>query len=224
MIDRHPANAPIWWLCGRTLLAADPADEVWRCHSEFQTDPTISKLSDALPPEARVAVIGWPDRLGEAFIRRGDVGVRVIDVCGDGSGFARTLERAEVIVDDIAAEMMAPAVAASDLLVLEAMAVGPTVAACATGSWAAAAVAASSGVDVWVVACRGRVMPPRMWSALTARLGVDGVGVERVDAWDLGFDLVPLDLVSQVAGERGLEAVERAVGNPDVPDVAELSR
>jgi hypothetical protein len=201
------------------LQAADPADEVWRCHSDFQSDPTIAALASALPDDATVAVIGWPERIGQALVRRGDVSVRVVDATGDGAGFARTLERADVAAEDVAIEAMAPAVASADLLVLEASALGGSFAACALGSWAAAAVAASSDTDVWVVAGRGRVMPPRLWAALAARLEVD-----RSSVWDLGLDLVPLALAASVAGERGLEVASTAAANADVPDVAELRR
>ena len=118
LIDRHPANGPIWWLCARTLVAADPGDEAWRCHGELYADPTIDELAHALPADATVAVIGWPDRLGGALARRGDVQVRVIDVDGDGPGFVRSLERLDVQADDVAVSGLAPAVATADLVCL----------------------------------------------------------------------------------------------------------
>ncbi|MCA9233988.1 MAG: hypothetical protein KDA44_00855, partial [Planctomycetales bacterium] len=83
LIDRHPANGPVWWVCARTLLAADPADEAWRCHAELDADPTLDELAHALPDGGRVAVVGWPERLGAPLSRRGDLEVRVVDVDGD---------------------------------------------------------------------------------------------------------------------------------------------
>lgn len=219
LIDRHPANGPIWWLCARTLVAADPGDEAWRCHSEFHADPTVDELAHALPDGSSVAVVGWPDRLGSALARRGDVQVRVIDVDGDGPGFVRALERLDVEAVDVPVGGLAPAVAASDLVVLEASAIGPRDALVAPGSWAAASVARTSEVPVWLVGGRGRVVPKGLWGALQGRLG----GAARAP-WERGIDPLPLELVDQVAGPQGLLLVADALATVDTPDAAELRR
>ncbi len=219
LIDRHPANGPIWWLCARTLVAADPGDEAWRCHSEFHADPTVDELVHALPDGASVAVVGWPDRLGSALARRGDVQVRVIDVDGDGPGFVRALERLDVQAVDVAVGGLAPAVSASDLVVLEASAIGPRDALVAPGGWAAASVARTSQVPVWLAGGRGRIVPRGLWGALQARLG----GAARAP-WERGIDPLPLELVDQVAGPPGLQLVADALATVDTPDAAELRR
>lgn len=219
LIDRHPANGPIWWLCARTLVAADPGDEAWRCHSDFHADPTVDELAHALPDGAAVAVVGWPDRLAGAFARRGDVQVRVIDVDGDGPGFVRALERLDVEAVDVAVSGLAPAVAASDLVVIDASAIGPRDALVAPGGWAVAAVARTSERPVWLVGGRGRVVPAGLWPALQARLG----GAARAP-WERGLDPLPLELVDQVAGPAGLQVVADALATVDTPDAAELRR
>ena len=219
LIDRHPANGAIWWLCARTLLASDPADEAWRCHSEFHADPTLAELAHELPANANVAVIGWPDRVADAFVPRGDVQVRVIDVDGNGPGFVRLLERADVPAVDVAVTGLAPAVAEADLVVLEASAVGPEVALVEPGGWPAAAVASAAGVPVWLVAGRGRVVPAGLWPALTARLGGAATA-----PWDRGLDLLPLALVDRVAVPSGLLDVPGALATVETPDAAELRR
>lgn len=219
LIDRHPANGPIWWLCARTLLAADPGDEAWRCHSDFHADPTVEELAHALPVDATVVVVGWPERLAAAFARRGDVEVRVIDVDGDGPGFVRALERLDVGAVDVAVSGLAPAAAAGDLVVLDASAIGPRDALVAPGSWAAAAVARTSEVPVWLVGGRGRSLPAALWPALQARLG----GAARAP-WERGIDPLPLELVDQVAGPSGLVTVAEALATVDTPDAAELRR
>ena len=219
LIDRHPANGAIWWLCARTLLAADPADEAWRCHSDFHADPTIDELSHLLPSSASVAVVGWPDRLASAFGPRGDVAVRVVDVDGNGPGFARMLERLDVEAVDVSVAGLAPAVGGADLLLLEASAVGPTHALVEPGGWAAAAVARAAEVPVWLVGGRGRPVPASLWPALERRLG----GAARAP-WELGIDVLPLDLVDQVAGPSGLQTVAGALATVETPDAAELRR
>lgn len=219
LIDRHPANAAVWWVCARTLLAPDPADEAWRCHAELHADPTLDEVAHGLPDGAVVAVVGWPDRLGAPLSRRGDVEVRVIDVDGDGPGFVRMLERLDVDAIDIPVGGMGAAVAGAEVLVLDARAIGPEVALVGSGSWAAAAVAHAAGVPVWLVAGRGRTMPAGLWSAVEARLGG-----AATPPWALGVDRLPLELVDQVAGPEGLAPLARALATVDVPDAPELRR
>lgn len=219
LIDRHAANGPVWWLCARTLLAADPADEAWRCLDELCADPTVDELSHALPEGSRVVVIGWSDRLGPAFARRGDVEVRVVDLQGDGPGFVRVLERSGVSAVDVAVTGLAPAVGASGLVVLDATAIGPASALTAPGGWAAAAVAHASGVPVWVVGGVGRLVPACLWPALLDRLA------GRATApWDCEGDELPLGLASHLAGPAGPEPVAVGARRIDTPDVAELRR
>lgn len=219
LIDRHPANGAIWWLCARTLVAADPGDEAWRCHSDFHADATIDELTHALPADASVGVVGWPDRLGTVLARRGDIQVRVIDIDGDGPGFTRALERLDVEVVDVPVGGLASAVADADLVVLEASAIGPGAALVEPGGWAAASVARTSEVPVWLVGGRGRVVPAGLWPALQARLG----GAAR-PPWERGIDLLPLGLIDQVAGPTGLQTVADALATVDTPDAAELRR
>ncbi|MEZ5183570.1 MAG: hypothetical protein R2702_17100 [Acidimicrobiales bacterium] len=219
LIDRHPANGPVWWVCARTLLAADPADEAWRCHAELDADPTLDELAHALPDGGRVAVVGWPERLGAPLSRRGDLEVRVVDVDGDGPGFVRMLERLDVGAVDVPVGGMGEAVATSDLVLLDARAIGPEVALVGAGGWAAAAVARTSGVPTWLVAGRGRTLPLGMWGALEGRLAG-----AATPPWERGVDLVPLELVDQIAGPVGLAPLGRAMASVDVPDAPELRR
>jgi hypothetical protein len=143
-----------------------------------------------------------------------------VDALGEGTGLVRRLLASDVDAVDVPVAGLGAAVAASDLLLLEAAAVGPagTAAVCVSGSMAAAATAAIHDVPVWLVAGVGRLLPARMWDALTARL--DQLG----DPWDLDDELVPLDLVTQVAGSEGVEDVPAALKRVDCPIAPELFR
>lgn len=219
LVDRHPANGPVWWLCARTLTAVDPADEAWRCLDDALGDPTPAELAHALPDGARVGVVGWPDRLLDSFGRRGDLEVRVVDVEGDGPGFVRELDGREVNAVDVAVTGLAAAAAVSDLVVLDATAVGPETAIVAAGGWAMAAVAQTAGVPVWLVAGAGRIMPPTLWSSVTGRLRGGATA-----PWGSGHDLLPLDLVDAMIGPTGPEPVAAGLRRGTVPDAPELRR
>ncbi len=219
LIDRHAANGPIWWLCARTLSAADPGDEAWRCLDDLVVDPTLTELSHAFPEGARVTVIGWPDRLGAALARRGDLEIRVVDVQGDGPGFVRWLERADVSAVDVAVTGLAGAVSTSELLILDTSAAGPEVALTGPGGWPAAAVARAAEVPVWVVGGAGRLLPGHLWPSLTRRLGGAATA-----PWGYDHDLLPLELVDAIVGPKGPESVADGLRRTDTPDAAELRR
>ncbi len=148
-MERHPTSGPVWWVCARTLSAPDPEDEVWRCLERLDRDPTMDDLSFALADSAIVVVVGWSERLGPALARRGELSVRVLDVEGDGAGFARLLDRAGMNAVDVDVAALSGAITSADLVLLDAAVVGPDALLAAPGSHAAAALAHTAGVPVW---------------------------------------------------------------------------
>lgn len=219
LVDRHAEVGPLWWLCARTLLAPDPADEAWRCQAAHHADPSVDELAHALPDGGRVVVVGWPERLGAALVPRGDLEVRVVDVDGDGPGFVRALERADVGAIDVPTSGLAPAVASADLVLLETALIGPDALVAVPGAWEAAAVAKAAGVPVWVLGGVGATMGPGLWSAALRRIEAG-----RTVAWERDRTLLPLQLVDRIAGPKGLRTVPDAVATVDVPDAVELRR
>jgi transglutaminase-like putative cysteine protease len=110
------------------------------------------------------------------------------------------------------------AAAAAELVLLEATAIGPAGAVCVAGSHAAAAVARSAGVPVWLVGGVGRLLPARMWDALVRRLDEAG------DPWEADDEVVPLALVDLVCGPGGPEPVADALRRTACPVAPELFR
>ncbi|MGH9066351.1 MAG: hypothetical protein ACRD0J_02345, partial [Acidimicrobiales bacterium] len=233
LVDRHPQVGPMWWLASRILFAPDPVAEAWRVAEELDSDPTAATLAAHLPDGASVVVLGWPEDVGSALRRRGDLAVLVVDTLGDGAGLARRLRSGGSDVVEVPESGLGSAVAAADLVLVEALALGGRPpgspdgggeagdygAVAVSGSWAAAAVAASAGVPIWLVAGAGRVLPVRLWEALNRRLDD-----EPDETWERPFEVVPLGLFDRVAGPAGLESPESALGRADCPVVPELLR
>jgi hypothetical protein len=215
VVGRHPSCAPLWWLCARALTANDPMRETWAAADDLDEDATPTELAYALPDGATVCVLGWPPRVGEALPRRGDLTVLVVDVLGEGSGLVRRLAASDVEAVDVPVSGLGAAAADSDIVVLEASAVGPDGAIAVAGSRAAAAVARHAGVPVWLVAGVGRLVPGRVWRWMVERTCVD-------DAWDADEDVVPLDLVDCLVGPDGPEPVADGVKRTDCPIAPEL--
>jgi hypothetical protein len=218
IVDRHLTSGPLWWLCARVLTSSDPLAEAWRAADEIAEDLTAVELGHALPADATVCVLGWPERVGEALVRRGDLDVLVVDTLGEGAGLARRLRRADMVAVEVPPAGLGAAVVASQLVVLEASAVGPTGAVAVAGSRAAAAVGRHAVVPVWLVAGVGRLLPTRMWEALVGRL--DDAG----EPWDVDDEVLPIDLVDVLCGPGGPEAVAVGLRRVDCPVTPELFR
>ena len=219
LVDRQPTCGPVWWVAARVLAAADPAREAWQAGHDLATDPTASVLADALPDEAKVVVLGWPEQIADALLRRGDVEARVVDCFAEGGDLARWLRRSGSDAEIVPEAGTGAAVAASDLVLLEAVALGPTGFVATGGSAAAAAAGRLLGVPVWVVAAEGRVLPESLWTALTARL------CARAQPWSQDEEIVPLAWADAVAGPTGgILDPDAAAARPTCPPAPELER
>jgi hypothetical protein len=215
MVSRQPGNAALVWLCARALTAGDPPGELRRAVTELESDRTPKELEHAIPADATVAVLGWTEVIGEVLARRGDVEVLVVDVREEGSGLVRRLAGADMEVVDVPASGLGAAVGAADLVLVEADAVAPGELLAPAGSHAAAAVAHTSGVPVWVVAGVGRLLPVRMWEPVRAK-------VVSAEPWDDEAEVVPLRLVDAIVGPAGPEPVDVALRRTDCPIAPEL--
>jgi len=218
IVERHGTSGPLWWLCANLVTSANPFREAWGLSDHIEGDPTPAQLLELLPDGATVCVVGWPDLAGEALIRRGDITALVIDADDSGSSFVRRLQRADVDAEEVSAAGTAAAVAASDLVIVEAVAAGPDGALCSLGSHAAAAVGYCSETPVWLVAGRGRRLPLQMWAAMQQRLD------DSDDGWNLDVEVVPLAMISTVIGEFGAADADAAAMAAECPMAFELLR
>ena len=215
LVSRQPGSAPLVWLCARVLCAGDARAEIRRVLVELDEDSTTAELGHALPDGATVTVLGWPELISDALRRRGDIEVLVIDTLGEGSGLVRRLLEADMDAVDVPVAGAAAAVAASELVLLEAGAVAPTEFMAVSGSRSAAAVARHAGIPIWLVAGVGRFLPERMWTPMRA-------AVLSEDPWDCDDEVVPLDLVDAIVGPAGVQSVAEGLRRTDCPVAPEL--
>jgi hypothetical protein len=222
IVERHPTSGPLWWLCSRLLTAPDPFELAWQLADEIEADPTPTRLVRELPDEVLACVVGWPDLVAEALVRRGDLSVLAVDTDGQGSGLARQLRRSDVDVCEVEAGGAGAAAASADVVLIEALACTSTEALCARGSRAVASTAYCSEVPVWLVAGRGRRLPEPTWGSVLERLA------DRGPAWDHDVEPVPLGLVSHVCGPDGVdEATPGSLAEllaPECPYAPELTK
>jgi len=216
VVARQPRSGPMWWLAARVLTAPEPMRAAWDAVEELESDPTARELAHAIDDGACVVVLGWPDLVGQALARRGDLDALVVDVHGEGSGLVRRLVLDDGDATVVLVEGTGAAVAEADLVLLEAPVIGPHEFLAVSGSRAAAATARHAGVPVWLVGGVGRLVPQRMWDGVAARLGLDE------EPWDAEDEVVPLDLVDRIVGPGGPELVADALRRTDCPVAPEL--
>lgn len=215
MVQRQPGSAPLVWLCARVLCAGDPYGEIRKVLEEFEGDSTARELAHVLPDSATVVVLGWPELIGSALPRRGDLKVLVVDVLQEGGGLVLQLIDADVDAIDVPLAGLGAAVADADLVLLEAGAVAPSELLGVSGSMAAAAVARTHEVPVWAVAGVGRFLPQRMWEPIRDRIIPD-------DPWDADDEVVSLMLIDRIVGPTGALSVPDALRRTDCPVAPEL--
>lgn len=218
IVERHPTSGPLWWLCAHLLTSTDPASTARELAGEIELDPTPDLLVDALPDGATVCLIGWPDLAGEAVLQRGDIDVLAVDAFDQGASFVRRLQRNDVSAEVVDPSGLAAAVMASTLVVVEALAAGPTDLLATRGSRAAASVAWCGGVPVWAVVGRGRCLPSKGFDSLVA-----AAGEVRVP-WEAEADTVPLGLASFIATPAGVRDAAEVVLAAECPMAHELVR
>lgn len=218
IIDRQLTCAPLWWLCARLLCAPEPMREARQAVAELEADPTGRLLAEALPDDLCVVLVGWPDQTVAALRRRGDIEVLLVDVDGESDEAVRQLDRLDVDAVSIPARNAAVAVRGADLVIIDALALGPNGALVPSGSLAAAAAARHAEVPVWAVAGVGRLMPERMFDALTSRWS------DSVDPLEAAEEVMPLDLIDRLAGVDGVVEVAAGLRNTDCPIAPELFR
>jgi len=218
VVSRQPTSGALVWFAARVLTAADPSAEIYQASGEVEADPTAAELAHLLPDDACAVVLGWPDEIGEALPRRGDVRVLVVDVASEAYGLVSRLERCDVQASEVAAQGLGASVLDADVVLLEASAVGPDACLAVAGSRAAAATARHAGVPVWLVAGVGRLLPGAMWDPFLAG------ALPPVAPWEADDEVVPLDLIDVVVGPWGKLSVADALRRTDCPVAPELFR
>jgi hypothetical protein len=219
IVERHPTSGPLWWFTASLLTAARPFDVAYQLAADVENDPTPDHLFELLPDDATVCVVGWPDLIGDAVMRRGDVSVLAIDADDEGSSFVRRLQRADVEAEVVPSAGLAAAALAADIVLVEAMAAGPGEVLAAKPSRALASVGYCSEVPTWLVVGHGRRLPQGLFTAMTERLADVRV------PWDAAAEPVPLALFSTVIGPSGAaDPAEPGVLDADCAMAPELVR
>jgi hypothetical protein len=184
VVERHPTVGPLWWTCAHLLTSTDPARRARELIGELYADPTEDRLVAELSSDATVAIAGTPSTVTDALCRRGDLRVVVVGEDHLSASLRHRLCRADVDHELVPFAEARWHVARSDLVLLEADAVGGGRALVEIGGGVLAAVAQATERPLWVVAGRGRHLPVAYVDAMVVRVQPDGDEAPSVDVLD----------------------------------------
>ncbi len=218
VVEHHPTNAPLWWMCARVLTALDPRRELRDCIAALQNDETSVHIVDALSDDATVCIVGWNGLVVDALARRGDTFVLVVDSNGEGQHALRYFDRHDIAAELVGPEGAGAAAEFADVTIVSADACGRDSVLAAGGALAIASVAYCSQKPVWLVAGCGTRLADPLWEAVLASARF------RPDSWATGVDVVPLAICSFVVGPDGMKPAMSASLAPECQHAPELLR
>ncbi len=195
LLQRRGDCGPAVWLAARMVVALDPHDEAIDIVEAMQCDTTGWELQDAvcgLDPNPDITVVAVGDVRGLSTLQYTCSTLKVL-----GPDDPSVVPSAHAVL--VSSNCAGPAealVAAEAVPVVEA--------------------ARAAGTPVWLVACRGTILPEPMWRPLRERGFLSDLA---------GAGLVVLDLerfVTSVVTAAGPRSPSQAAAESDCPIVPEL--
>lgn len=218
MMEHHPENAPLWWVCAHAVTAMEPQTAIRECAQALSTDATSEVLQAELPSDATVCMAGWSGHVVDALVRRGDVRALVVDSLGEGQDALRVFARRGVEAELVAPEGIAAAVAASDVTIVTAKSTSRHGVLCAGAALPLVALARLFERPLWLVAPVGVHLAPSLWQAMKEDL------CGRPDTWASGYDVMEWSHVPRIVDAKGIMDVEHHLATVSCPDAPELLR
>jgi len=237
LLDRHPACGPLWWVASRLMAADDAWEAARRAAAELCSDSTPDRIATALRQSftaTDVVVLTVPVELAaQALQTSKPYPVRLVASPWEirRSIGALTAAGGSEITGWASGEE-AEALDGARVLLVEALAAGPSGVLVEPASAPVIEAARSAGVPVWTVVGVGRALPGRLFDAVVDLVDANGAhdagdpeGAGPLDddrlaarvplaAFDLavGPELTtdPATVVAEVTCPPGLELLRRA--------------
>lgn len=172
LLEAHPTCGPLWWISARMIVADDPRHVAYASVSALEDDQTVEELAASFPAGASVVIPARGD-LGDAVDLRPDLSVTVV-----GSPyrlnrvFGRMTDLREVIgVDQQELVLGREELPTADLVVLEALAAGPSGVLVDVDQAELLDQAESLGMPCWVMVGVGRLLPAALYDEVSRRVG-----------------------------------------------------
>jgi hypothetical protein len=217
IVERHPTLAQLWWLCANVLAAPEPFERARELALVIERDETIGHLDEALSDDASVVIVGWPFTTVKCLAQRGDATMLVVDSHGEGEALVDRLHDAEIAAELVPFECLGAAVAASDVVIIEALATGSREVLTVGGARGVVETARALSTPTWLVAGVGTRLPEPLWTGMRAALQVD-------TDWHAGLDVIDVARFNKVIGPTGVNDDTTVPFTAECPATTELLR
>lgn len=242
LIEAHPSCGPLWWVAARVIVAEEPFDAAYAAIEALEDDPTADELAASFPAGASV-VIPAKAGLAVALNMRPDLSVTVVGMPYRLNEVLRRLSRVADVVgidqrdfDADGAEMMGEG---PHLLVVEALAAGPSGFLLDRDQVVLASSPVLADSSCWVTTGVGRVLPAELFAEVLDRaVSTDQSGFEIDDEDDFALlrgisgerssrhhrpvAFLQAERVAQVVGPRGRAIPQLALRRAECRAPAEL--
>ncbi|MGD0942767.1 MAG: hypothetical protein ABR972_00605 [Acidimicrobiales bacterium] len=213
LIESHVTAGPLWWVAATLLVAPDPDRAARRVVDELVSDPTAGLLADALSGrfgDGEAVVVTCPtETVLEAFSCLPWAVVRVV---GPSPGRRAEVRRFEAHVSEVSGwepDEAEEAVEGAAVVIVEALAAGPSGVLASAGTSGLAQAAREASVPLWAVAGVGRLLHDELLGEMLRRAG-DTV------------ELIGQGSFEVVIGPTGPENPAVCLGRPLCPPAPEL--
>ncbi|MDA8297000.1 MAG: hypothetical protein M0004_10530 [Actinomycetota bacterium] len=211
LLEHHRLAGPLWWLCAQVLGSPDPAGAAEHAAAQLIEDPTADELAGCLPGAAVVAapcsatvcdaLAARPDchahLVGDPLALR-----RALRAIGQGAaGGAEVLGYSPSQPDEV--------LDGASLLIVEPAVAGPSGAILSESAATLAEAGKAMGVDLWLVAGVGKVLPAPLFANC-----LSGESVHR---------LLAVEDIAAVIGPGGPAEPAAALAAGGVPSPPELA-
>jgi hypothetical protein len=169
LLEFHPTCGPLWWVCARLLVADDLREAAGAAVDLLVEDPTAEELAASIPGGSLV-VASASTLVANALAGRPDLTAHVI---GPPSALRSALRRAgDADVTGWEVSEIDEALEGARLVIVDALAAGPPGYLVDMAGAALAAAARRAGVDIWITAGEGHILPAALFEMVVARAEV----------------------------------------------------
>lgn len=175
LIERHPTCGPLYWAGATILTADDPVEAAHRISAALLDDPTTghlaTELNSSVTPGSVVVACEPAETLRGALERRPRYEVRLVGSLADLRSGVRMLAASGAEVTGYLDEELDEALDGAAVIVVEALAAGPSVALVTSTGAALAHEALPAALPCWLSVPTGRALPaPLVAAAVQAGL------------------------------------------------------
>jgi len=219
MMEHHPDNSSLWWMCAHAVTSMEPTGRNPRVRSSAEYRCDICDVASRVTYR-RNGVYGGMVRTScrtQSYVEAMCVCWSLIHSVKAKTHFVCSHAAVSTLNSSHLKELRQQW-SASDVTIVTAKATSRDGVLCAGGALPLVALARLLDRPSWLVAPEGVHLAPSLWQAMKEDL------CGRPDSWASGYDVMEWAHVSHIVDGTGIVDVERYLARVSCPDAPELLR